>query len=262
MNNGGRVTFANGSRVRYLQIDGKISRDVYTVYSEDAVAPSVCSDRKGHLTLKQENNQKLIKVHSRRILPLSVDNKSPVIRSIDKYRTVCPNCGTINSFTDRPIEDKIECECGNTCALYWGTETPKQISKPEITMSNDAVTEATENTRKRTQKNAPAPKPVDMLRLSGARNCQLWTKANIRFDHVGIDVKAHIMLFIDGENSKKFCFNTYDGALGKKSKGLPFEIDDSGEITIVDSTAWFHVKDVQKAIAKFTKDGYELNAET
>jgi hypothetical protein len=260
MNNGGRVTFANGLKVRYLQINGSVSRDIYTVYSENAGATSVCSDRKGHLTLKQESSQKLLKVHSRRILPLSIDNKSPVIRSIDKYRTICPNCGTINSFTDRPIEDKFECECGSTYTLYWGAEKPKQISKPEIAMSNDAVTETIESNKKRTQKNVPVPKLVDMLKLSGARNCQLWTKNNIRFDHVGIDVKAHVILFIDGENSKKFCFNTYDGALGKKSKGLPFEIDDNGEISIVDSTVWFHVKDVQKAIAKFTKDGYELNS--
>lgn len=264
MNTGGRVVFEKESRVRYLQIDGSVSKEVYVVFSEN-ISRDVRSDRKGLITLKQENGQKLIKVHARRILPLSVDGKSPVIQSTDKYRTICPECGIIHGFIQRPNEDKLDCQCGSTIYLYWIGDTPKPIEKLEKAMSEEQTTPATpvppviEAKPKRTPKQTSAVK-IDLANFANAKNCLLYTKKNIKFDHVEVDVQAHVLLLNEPDGCKKFCFNTYDGTLGKKSKGLPFivEEDESGHksIVIVDASVWFNVKDQTKATAKLIKDGY------
>lgn len=45
---------------------------------------------------------------------------------------------------------------------------------------------------------------------------ELWTKPQLNFDHVTMDVRAHVLLATNP--LRKLCFNTYDGQLGKKKK--------------------------------------------
>ena len=45
---------------------------------------------------------------------------------------------------------------------------------------------------------------------------ELWTKRQLNFDHVSMDVRAHVLLADDPV--RKLCFNTYDGTLGKKKE--------------------------------------------
>lgn len=254
MNTGGRVLFKSGSRVRYLTIDGRVSNDIYTINSEDT-SQNVRSDRKGLITIKQEGGPRTLQVHARRILPLSIDNKAPVVQSNDKYRVICPECGHLLDFTERPHEDKLECNCGITVDLYWLNEEPQKPLKrksQETTMIEETATaeETAKSKTARTRMPQYQPEPVNFTELANLPNCELWTKGNVKFDHVKIDVKAHILLYTEGDVCKKLCFNTYDGALGKKSKELP--------ISNKDDKAWFSVKDPAKARSKFAKDGYVL----
>lgn len=247
MNTGGRITFESGSKVRYLTIDGKVSSDVYTIHSDDHI--NARSDRRGLITLKHELNSKMLQVHARRILPLSVDGKSPVICSNDKYRVICQTCGFISDFLDRPHDDIIHCVCGNHLHLHWIDEKPisKRKSPQELTMTEHMNNDETPKATRAAKQEIPK---IDLDELAKRPNCELWTRSNIRFDHVGIDVKAHILLYTEGSTARKLCFNTYDGTLGKRSKGTSL-FDDEKQ--------WFLVNNAEKARAKFTKDGYVLH---
>lgn len=126
-------------------------------------------------------------------------------------------------------------------------KTPKpQVAKP---MDNSA-------TGKDTQPSAK----INLTELSQKPHLELWTKKSVKFDHVEVDVQAHALLFI-GDNPRKLCFNTYDGALGKKASSLPIDafVHDR-EVSTSDKAAhkpWFHIKDLEKARTQLRKNGYE-----
>ena len=250
MNTGGRIVFESGSKVRYLTIDGKVSSDVYVIHSEDHA--NARSDRRGLITLKHETNSKLLQVHARRILPLSIGGKSPVICSNDKYRVICQTCGFISDFIDRPHDDMIYCVCGSHIYLHWTNEKPisKRKSPQELTMTENTESVSSEDSPKVARAVKQEVPKINLDELAGRPNCELWTRCNIRFDHVGIDVKAHILLHTEGLTARKLCFNTYDGTLGKRSKGLSL-FDDEKQ--------WFLVSNPEKARTKFVKDGYVLH---
>lgn len=122
---------------------------------------------------------------------------------------------------------------------------------------------------KRTTKNSSAP---DSEKTNGANacvvpdlasyaklpQCELWVKSNIKFDHPTIDVKSYTLLFT-GDPPRKFCFNTYNDALGKRNGPLPIQNFLSNE-PIKDAknpSPWYKVRDLDKARAKLQRDGYE-----
>ena len=96
------------------------------------------------------------------------------------------------------------------------------------------------------------PVKIDLAALSKLKGCELWTKKNVKFDHERIDVQAHVLLFT-GDNQRKLCFNTYNGALGKKTPPLPIEqflSNDSKDA----KTPWFAVPDLEKERKKLLAD--------
>ena len=113
--------------------------------------------------------------------------------------------------------------------------------------------------KKTTKPAAREPVRVDFAALTSLENCELWTKSSVKFDHVDIDVKAHALLYVEGEEPRKLCFNTYDGVLGKKSPPLPItEFTANTEVpNAKKAKPWFPIKDLAKARAKLAKDGYE-----
>lgn len=102
------------------------------------------------------------------------------------------------------------------------------------------------------------PVKVDFATLMALPDCELWTKKNVKFDHVDVDVQAHALL-LTGDSPRKLCFNTYDGVLGKKSPNLPIEqfVADTEVANAKRAKPWFVVKDLGKARTKLGKDGYE-----
>lgn len=66
------------------------------------------------------------------------------------------------------------------------------------------------------------------------------------------------MLLYTGDSPRKLCFNTYNGALGKKASALPLEEFTAGTVGKGSKKEpWFNVTDLDKTRAKLTKDGYE-----
>lgn len=249
-NIGGRQTFTLNTKVRYIEISGRISKDVYLIShgSSDEKGQSVRSDRKGHITLAREDGSRQIKVHFRRILPLDMDGKAPVIQSGDKFRVICPTCEFTTEVNTQ--EDKFDCPTCGQFQLYWIGE------KPMTEVKEKATKPKAEKAEKPAKPAKPAAKQpiVNFDELKKMQGCELWTKENVKFDHVGINVRAHALLCVEGE-PRKLCFNTYDGALGKKAGDLPVEAFIKDE-AVDGKKAWFAVKDLDKARAKLTKDGY------
>lgn len=265
-NSGGRVRFTVGAEVRYIEMAGTVS-GVYLVEQER-------SDRKGHISLKERDGIRVVRVHHRRILPKDMDGKAVVIESQNKLWALCPTCGSASEVS--PGDATTDCpKCPpirKTLTLYWNgvkpmSEVKTKPEKAEKEPKSEKAPKAAPTKPKaekppkepKPQRVTKTPVPVDLAALAKTANCELWTKSNVKFDHERIDVQAHILLFV-GDNPRKLCFNTYNGALGRKDTGLPVTEFVANEPIkgVKNSTPWFPVPDLDKARAKIGKDGYEL----
>lgn len=259
-NTGGRVRFDKDTEVRILELDGTVSKTVYLVDQER-------SDRKGFVSLRERGGTRVVRVHHRRVLPLSVEGKAVVIESGDKFWALCPECGqTINVEAG---SDTMDCsKCSKSFQLHWLGVKPMAEAKTaeKAEKAPKAPKEKTPKAEK-APKAAKEPKPakepilVDLPALVKLKNCELWTKKNVKFDHERIDVQAHVLLFT-GDSPRKLCFNTYNGALGKKASELPLEAFVAGTAVkgAKKETPWFPVADLEKARQKLQKAGYEVQA--
>ena len=273
-NFGGRKSFKRGSKVRILTVDGKVSKNVYRVDPLEEDDPDyseyVKSDRKGLVRLQGQNET--INVLFRRILPNSVDGQAPVIDSGGKHFTVCPDCGAVLEVS---AANQVDCSnCSKISQLYWlgvkpmtqtNPETPiaeatQEVPTTQAATSTTTTVVETPTASKPTEFKAKRPaqterKAVCLETLANLENCELWTKSDVKFDHVNVDVKSHALIFT-GDNPRKYCFNTYDGSLGKKAKDLMIT-----EFLANDSSAgakiWHPIKDLAKNKEDLNKKGYK-----
>jgi len=234
------IKISQGANVRILQINGTVSKEVYSV-DESA-------DRKGLVILKQKGSLKTIRVIHSRILPTSADGKAVVIESGDKYKVVCPECDSVDAITDTNIWAGT-CEACKECKkefnLHWLGVKPMA----------ETITTNQEGSNVTTKPNKSATVQPVRINFEDLQKCgELYTKKGVRFDHHEIDVQSHVLLFT-GENPRKLCFNTYDGCLGKKNKGLPLE-DFKNNEQQSGKRLWFDVKDVEKQQEALRKKGY------
>lgn len=275
-NNGGRNKFPRGQAVRYISVQGRVSEEEYVI-DPDNPNETIVADRKGLVLLKSRDGKKEFRIQSRRILPVSVGNRIPVIESGNKYRAVCDKCQNVLEITGSM--ENITCHrCQATLPLFWIGDRPMNDSHAnaatattDTTVNNVPKVKAkspkpqakhmdnTATTHREAKKESQAP-TINLAELAQKPHLELWTKRSVKFDHVEVDVQAHALLFI-GDNPRKLCFNTYDGALGKKATSLPIDafIQDH-EVSSSDKAAhkpWFQVKDLDKARAQLKKNGYE-----
>ena len=269
-NQGGRKSFKRGSEVRLLTVDGRISDEVYFVdplsVDHEEYTEFVKSDRNGIIRL--QHNQSSINVLFRRILPLHVDGRAPVIESNGKNFTICPKCGNVLE-----VFDQSESNC-NTCGifqLYWLGVKPMSQQNQDATQTIDSTgtdsTDSTDSTVQETPTPAKAVKrPPSTQRdnnqlclddLAKLENCELWTKNGVKFDHASVDVNSHALIY-NGDNARKYCFNTYDGSLGKKAKELKIE-EFVANSEIDEKKPWHYIKDLAKHKEELTKKGYSIS---
>ena len=248
INNGGRVTFEVGQEVRLLLADGTISNDVY-------VMETLRSDRKGHVLVKEKNTAKQLKVQHRRILPIAAFGKSAVIESAGKYRSICPKCTYIEVVTSGT--EYITCPLHGQFDLFWIGVKPMTIEvEPHTDDCKDKKPSAEKRSRP-TQVVKPSKTATlaDLDKIAAIQHCELWTK-NVQFDHEKFDVKSHVLLYIHGQ-PRKFCFNTYNGTLGKRSTDLPLTEFASNTLPVGAKTKpWYSITDLNKVRDKLIKDGY------
>lgn len=237
-NTGGRVSYTVGEQVRVLNLNGTISQAVYTIQQDK-------SDRKGHVSLSDTQGKEL-KVNHRRIIPFSTNATACVVEVGDKYKVVCPTCGHVDTI--RIVADKYTCSnCTTTSQCHWiNTKPLKEIIK-EVKTQKPKVQVAMQKETKET------PAIVDLAALAKTENCKLYTKKNIKFDHERIDVQAHVLIHTNETVSRKMCFNTYNGTLGKKLTELPVQDFTEGK----ESNRFFKVPDLNKLVDKLKKEGYE-----
>jgi hypothetical protein len=270
-NCGGRKTFKRGSEVRILTVDGKISKNVFRVdpLKEDdpEYTEYVKSDRKG--LVKLQGNNESIQVLFRRILPTSIDGQAPVIDSGGKHFTICPECGDVLEVND---PQQANCNiCSQNFQLYWLGVKPMSQTNPETPVVEATAPESTpeaaspETTQETKPTTIKVKRPAQNERkalcldtLAKLDNCELWTKNGVKFDHANVDVKSHALIFT-GENPRKYCFNTYDGSLGKKAKDLmvkEFVADEA----VGEKKPWHPIKDLTKHKEDLEKKGYKLHS--
>lgn len=245
-NDSEKYQFQYKQLVRILTLDGKISSEEYIIEIEKP-------DRKGLISLIQVNTNRKIKVNQRRVLLNSDSNDSFAVGSGDKYRTVChePDCTYFSDVSG--ADESFNCPKHGDSKLNWRnrpmtetlTEKPKKEPKPMAKKDKEA--------KPIVKKEKQTPIAVDFHALK--TKFELWTKTSVQFDHEHVDVKAHVLL-IEGKHPRKFCFNTYNGNLGKKSKPLP--INEFTHDTEIDGKKpWYTIKDIEKTRTQLTKEGYE-----
>lgn len=262
-NSGGRVRYAMDQPVRYVEMDGSIS-GVYLVKQER-------SDRKGHITLQEQNGTRVVRTHHRRIIDSSVKGMAVVVESQDRLWALCPDDGEVVEVEQNQAD--MTCpKCDKTFPLYWNGVRPMADATKTEKAPKAEKAEKAPKTEKAAGKTAPKPKvekapkepkavkepvAVDLAALAKHKHVELWTKKNVKFDHERIDVQAHTMLFT-GDEPRKLCFNTYNGALGKRAPELPVEAFLSGTSPKGSKKdPWFPVANLDKTRTQLTNDGYE-----
>lgn len=253
MNTGGRKKFDRGEQVRILELDGTVSASIYEI-DPDAPNATVRADRKGHVQLTECDTTRKVKVHFRRILPATVDNEAPVVESGDKFVALCPKCGKAIGVT--PSMAQASCDTCGEFKLHWTGVKP---------MADTTTTKKPSTTKNKDKKPvAKEPKPVrepitpDLDAIKALPNCELWMKLGVKFDHPSIDVRSYTILFT-GDDPRKFCFNTYNGTLGKRAEDLPLKafVENEQIKNAKGHCPWYTVKDLAKVRAKLEKDGYQ-----
>lgn len=240
-NTGGRVGYALQDEVNILELDGRISQDIYVINQER-------SDRKGLLQLIHKKSGLLKKVHHRRILPKAYDGEMAVVlETSNRFYALCPKCGKIEEIL--PTKDDITCPTCGRFTLYWLSKKPDVNVYRSKTLSE-----------RKPKKDMTKTGKVDINSIADLPDCELWSKT-VPFDHEMIDVRAYVLLFT-GEPSRKYCFNTYDGLLGKKAVKLYLdEFRNGTDVEGVSKQPWFSIADMQVTRKKLTKTGYVLYKE-
>lgn len=227
-------------KVRIIELDGKISRSLYALTAPSLEAAK--ADKNGCITLL-DSGGKEVSVNKRRIILQSDPNKAIVISNNGRHRAICPKCSYVEQL-GLAQRDVVNCPEHGQFELVWQGECS--------TMQSDD--EATDKAAK--NKKAPhRPIVVDLKALSSLKNCELWTKTGVRFDHAKIDVQAHTLLWT-GKEPRKLCFNTYDGTLGKTGKPLPID-DFVANKPQEDKQMWYLVNDIEVARQQLSKRGYQ-----
>ena len=233
-NTGGRVDFSVDENVRIIDVDGRVTQKDYAICQAR-------SDRRGQLQLIHRSTGKIRKVHHRRILPHDYqDGMAVVLETNNRYYALCPLCGFGEEISNH---EHCDCKKCGELQLYWLSNKPDIIkkSKPRISKVPSMPSK---------------PTVIDLYKLSKIEKCELWTKKNVSFDHERIDVRSHILIYNDEENPRKYCFNTYNGTLGKKAKKLHIEEFIADE-PIDSKKHWFSIGDMAKTKEKLAKDGYD-----
>lgn len=268
-NSGGRVRYSLEEEVRYVEMDGSISKEVYVVTQQR-------SDRKGHVSLRQREGTREVRVHFRRILPAQMDGKAVVIESQDRYWALCPE--DQEPVDVNPGDDAVTCpKCSKTFTLHWmgarpmsekTTTAEKAPKEPKAAKASTAAPKEPKapkppkEAKPKVEKEPKAtkePAKVDLAALAQTKGVELWTKKNVKFDHERIDVQAHVLLYV-GDGPRKLCFNTYNDTLGKKGGELPVAAFLANATQDAKKNVWFAVTDLEKTRGKLQKDGYEQHA--
>ena len=175
-------------QVRLITPEGGVSSELYEV-----IGPA---DRKNCIYVSDKDG-KQSRVHKERILPADAIGKSVAVSHGGKFKVACPICSRIltvdKGFAECPVHGKL------------------QVTSHENLNNPDDNTPATQQEKHMSKTDAITMVDFAVVATYGV---ELWTKQQLKFSDPHTDVQSHVLL-ADGP-ARKLCFNTYNGALGKK----------------------------------------------
>ena len=175
-------------QVRLMTSEGGVSSELYEI-----VGPA---DRKNCIYVSDKDGKQL-RVHKERLLPADALGKLVAVDHGGKLKVSCPVCSRIivaeKGFAECPVHGKLQItsheHLNNPGDDTSATQQEKHMSKTDATTMVDFAVVAT-------------------------YGVELWTKQQLKFSDPRTDVQSHVLL---ADNpARKLCFNTYNGALGKK----------------------------------------------
>ncbi len=133
-NTGGRVKVKKGAEVRFLGLDGIVSKEIYLI-NEDR------TDRKGCIGLCERDGLRKVRVHYRRVLSLGDSTKAAIIESDNKHWALCPSCGHVNGVNHN--NETIVCsDCSESFTVYWTGDKPMlKVEKAQKAQNCNAMNE-------------------------------------------------------------------------------------------------------------------------
>lgn len=226
-------------KARIYTTDGKISPEVYEIQDGSG-------DRKGNMILSR--GDKTIRIHPTRILQIC--KGLPVRKNNEILVVKCQEC-------EQEIEveigqDEAECQnCNKSFNLNWG----RVLAGPVIrSIPKEIVIKGKGKSKgKKIMKQYKIPVVIDLGFVKSVG--ELWTKA-ATFDHPEFDVKAHVLI-ITTEMPRKFCFNSYNGTWGRKSKEAELQAFAKNEL-LNNKKVGYHIKtEVDKERQRLERQGYK-----
>ena len=174
-------------QTRLMTPEGGVSNGLFEV-----VGPA---DRKNCIYVVDSDGKQL-RIHRERLLPADSLGKLVAVNHGGKLKTACPTCSrTLNverNIAECPVHGKLQItshEHLNSPDSMSTTQQEEEMSKTDATTIVDFAVVA-------------------------KYGVELWAKQQLKFSDPRTDVQSHVLL---ADNPpRKLCFNTYNGALGKK----------------------------------------------
>jgi hypothetical protein len=230
-------------RVLLLTPDGCLTEQEYEITRPP--------DRKRLVGVRPISGGPDISVHELRMFPVNSKGKAIAIKHNGKFKAVCPHCKKIREVSS----DILECNCVVPFTPVLLSEAlPEPSQKKLVTKEKTLETETEITTEEAAAGKETAAQPITLADLAAIKVYgELWEKPRVQFNHATMVVKAYTLLA--DEPARKMCFNTYDGSLGKKAKGLETlcldQFKDGTKCTLLK-------KGLEAERTRLTKSGYTL----
>ena len=239
------------SQFRIITLDSKVSEETF-----QTIRPS---DNKNRIVIEGDESGARLTIHKNRVLSADSIGKAVALRKGSAVKAVCPKCSNVIEVTGNKIvcPDHGEFETTSHDQKLQSVNMVKR-SKPQKDRSKNTMDDQTNDAAIAT--GTPATDTnigtiVDLDEIKGYGD-ELWTKPQLNFDHVSMDVRAHVLL--SDNPVRKLCFNTYDGTLGKKKQLEDLHLEEfKGNKPIQDKKFWHALKGtLDDARQHLEKKGY------
>jgi uncharacterized Zn finger protein (UPF0148 family) len=239
----------NTQRARILNPEDVITDDVHTIIEGP--------DYKGNYLLLNETTQKRTRQHPTRILKINEEGVAVYRHNDTEMRADCPDCKCPQ--TVEIPQETIQCPEHGKWTINWGTiesgPRPASADAGKKMATSRPLKSKTKSAAKKSIGRSKSPMAIDFEAMKQAG--ELWTKTGVDFDYVQYEVKAHVLIIDDGVNSRKMCFNSYNGTWGKKSKDEDLALFISDQRAPGSKTIGYYIKvGVENERRKLERSGY------
>lgn len=230
-----------GTEPQYGDTDMETAR---VLLGNDTISDDIFSiqdgpDRKGSfLLVSTADENRRVRAHHSRLLRVCADGAA-IVKTDTALTSACPDCG--HDCTIEVGDTQATCPTHGKFAIDWGKIEPGRrpaVKEPHKKVTTIARSNAKTKAGKSQQKKQRASMDIDFDAIK--KIGELFTKSGVEFDYPGYVVKSHTVLIDDGDNSRKYCFNSYNGTWGKKSKDVDLQSLINNDCT--KKNVWYYLK--------------------